>query len=167
MKRDDLKITMGGNPISILGSKLNIGDKAPNFTVIDSKLQEVKLSSFAGKKVIIAVYPSIDTAVCAMQNRKFNAEVNNLENTVVLSISVDLPFAQARFCGAEGLDNIHTLSDHRSLDFGMKYGFVIDGLRLLARGTVIINEAGMLEYIEHVPEVTTEPDYEKAMSFVK
>jgi len=165
--RSDLKVTMGGDPLTIVGNKVNVGDVAPDFTVVDANLKEVKLSDFSGKKVVIAVYPSIDTSVCAAQNRHFNADVNKMGDAVVLSISCDLPFAQARFCAAEGLKNIKTLSDHRDLDFGTKYGFVIKELRLLTRGTVIIGKDGKIEYIEHVKENTKEPDYDKAMRIIK
>ncbi|MFA6831288.1 MAG: thiol peroxidase [Bacteroidaceae bacterium] len=165
--RKDLKITFAGGPVTILGDKLSVGDVAPDFSVLNGKLQPVKLSDFAGKQVVIAVYPSVDTSVCAAQNRRFNSEVNNMKDTVVLSISCDLPFAQSRFCAAEGLDNILTLSDHRDLDFGSKYGFVIKELRLLTRGTVIIGADGKIKYIEYVEEVTKEPDYEKAMAVVQ
>ncbi len=165
--RTDLKVTFAGGPVTILGDKLSVGDVAPDFTVLNGKLQPVKLSDFAGKQVVIAAYPSVDTSVCAAQNRRFNSEVNNMKNTVVLSISCDLPFAQSRFCAAEGLDNILTLSDHRDLDFGSKYGFVIKELRLLTRGTVIIGTDGKIKYIEHVAEVTEAPDYDKAMDIIK
>lgn len=163
----DLKVTFAGNPVTLLGSCIEVGSKAPDFTVLNAQLQPVHLSDFKGKQVVIAVYPSVDTPVCAAQNRKFNAEVNTMENTVVLSISCDLPFAQARFCAAEGLDKIVTLSDYKMLDFGMKYGFVVEELRLLARGTVIIDAEGIVKYVEHVSEITQEPDYEKALAMIK
>lgn len=165
-ERTDLKLTFAGGPVTILGNKLKVGDVAPDFTAINAKLQEVKLSDFAGKQIVIAVYPSVDTAVCAAQNRRFNAEVNKMKNTIVLSISCDLPFAQSRFCAAEGLENILTLSDHRDLDFSTKYGFLIKELRLLTRGTVIIGSDGKIKYIEYVPEITNEPDYDKAMAII-
>ena len=116
---------------------------------------------------VIAVYPSIDTGICAAQNRRFNQEANNMKDVVVLSVSVDLPFAQSRFCAAEGLNNIVTLSDHKDLDFGSKYGFVIKELRLLARGTVIIGKDNKIKYVEYVPEIAQEPDYDAAMKVVK
>jgi len=166
-ERTDLKLTFAGNPVTILGNKLNVGDVAPDFTVINTKLEPVKLSDFAGKQIVIAVYPSVDTPVCAAQNRRFNAEVDTIENTVVLSISCDLPFAQSRFCAAENLHNILTLSDHKDLDFSKKYGFLIKELRLLTRGTIIIGSDGKIKYIEYVPEITTEPDYNKALAIIK
>ncbi len=167
MNKTDLKVTFAGGPVTILGDVVKVGEKAPEFTALNAKLEPVKLSDYAGKVVIIAVYPSIDTGVCAAQNRRFNEEANMLGDAVVLSISCDLPFAQSRFCGAEGLDNIITLSDHKDLDFGAKYGYVIEELRLLTRGTVIIDKEGVIQYVEHVPEITTEPDYEKSLEVAK
>jgi len=166
MKESSVKVTFAGNPLTLLGNEIKVGDKAPDFTAIGAGLVPVKLSDFAGKTIIIAVYPSVDTSVCAAQNRRFNAEVNQLKNTVVLSISCDLPFAQSRFCAAEGLENIKTISDHKDLDFGEKYGFIIKELRLLARGTVVVDKSGIVRYVEHVPEVTNEPDYEASLAVV-
>lgn len=167
MNKTDLKITFAGNPVTILGNEIKIGDKAPDFTLTNSKLEPIKLSDFGDKIKILVVYPSIDTGVCAAQNRRFNVEANNLEDVVVLSISVDLPFAQSRFCGAEGLDKIITLSDHKDLDFGEKYGFVIEELRLLTRGTVIIDKDNTVKYVEYVPEITSDPDYDKALEVAR
>jgi len=166
MKESSVKVTFAGNPLTLLGNEIKVGDKAPDFTAVGPGLAPVKLSDFAGKTVIIAVYPSVDTSVCAAQNRRFNAEVNQLIDTVVLSISCDLPFAQSRFCAAEGLDNIKTISDHKDLDFGEKYGFVIKELRLLARGTVVIDKSGIVRYVEYVPEVTNEPNFEASLAVV-
>lgn len=135
--------------------------------MIGAGLSTVKLSDFAGKVVVIAVYPSVDTSVCAAQNRRFNAEANNLKDVVVLSVSCDLPFAQSRFCAAEGLESIKTVSDHKDMEFGEKYGFWIKELRLLARGTVVIDTNGTVRYVEYVSEVTQEPDYESALKAVK
>lgn len=167
MKESSVKITFAGNPLTLLGNEIKVGDKAPDFDVIGAGLAPVKLSDFAGKTVVLAIYPSIDTGVCAAQNRRFNAEANNLKDVVVLSISCDLPFAQSRFCAAEGLANIITVSDHRDLDFGQKYGFWIKELRLLGRGTVVIDKTGTVKYVEYVSEVTHEPDYEAALAVVK
>ncbi len=167
MIESSVKVTFAGNPLTLLGNEIKVGDKAPDFHAVGAGLNPVKLADFAGKTVIIAAYPSIDTSVCAAQNRRFNSEVNQLNNVVVLSVSCDLPFAQSRFCAAEGLENIKTISDHKDLDFGEKYGFVIKELRLLARGTVVIDKSGVVRYVEYVPEVTNEPDYEAAMAVVK
>jgi len=167
MKESSVKITFAGNPLTLLGNEVKVGDKAPDFTAVGAGLAPVKLSDFAGKTIIIAAYPSVDTGVCAAQNRRFNAEANNLKDVVVLSISCDLPFAQSRFCAAEGLENIKTISDHKDLEFGQKYGFWIKELRLLARGTVVIDAAGIIRYVEYVSEVTHEPNFDAALAVVK
>jgi thiol peroxidase len=167
MQENSVKITFAGNPLTLLGNEIKVGDKAPDFTAVGAGLAPVKLSDFAGKVVVVAVYPSIDTSVCAAQNRRFNAEANNLKDVVVLSISCDLPFAQSRFCAAEGLENIKTISDHKDLEFGQKYGFWIKELRLLGRGTVVIDKDGIVRYAEYVPEVTHEPNYEAALAVIK
>jgi thiol peroxidase len=167
MKENSVKITFGGNPLTLLGDEIKVGDKAPEFAAIGAGLSPFKLSDVAGKTVVVAVYPSIDTGVCAAQNRRFNAEANQLKDVVVLSISCDLPFAQSRFCAAEGLENIKTISDHKDLEFGQKYGFWIKELRLLGRGTVVIDKSGIVRYVEYVSEVTHEPNYEAALAVVK
>ena len=167
MNENSVKITFAGNPLTLLGTEIKVGDKAPDFVAVGAGLAPVKLSDFAGKAVVLAIYPSIDTGVCAAQNRRFNAEANNMKDVVVLSISCDLPFAQSRFCAAEGLENIKTISDHKDLDFGQKYGFWIKELRLLARGTVVIDKTGIVKYVEYVSEVTHEPNYEAALAAVK
>lgn len=167
MKENNSKVTFAGNPITLLGEEVKVGDKAPDFTVLGNDLSQVKLSDYDGKVRVIAVYPSIDTGVCAAQNRRFNAEADKMEDVVVLSLSVDLPFAQSRFCAAEGLSSIVTLSDHKETDFGLKYGFLIKELRLLSRGTVVVDKEGVVRLMEFVPEVTEEPDYEAALKVVK
>lgn len=166
MKEDKTKVTFGGSPLTIVGEPIKVGDKAPDFTVLSASLEPVKLSDYDGKVRILAIYPSIDTGVCAAQNRRFNEEANKLENVVVLSISCDLPFAQSRFCAAEGLDNIITLSDHKETDFGLKYGFLLKELRLLSRGTVIIDKEGIVKFVEYVSEVTNEPNFDAAIKAV-
>lgn len=166
MKEDKTKVTFGGSPLTIVGEPIKVGDKAPDFTVLSASLEPVKLSDYDGKVRILAIYPSIDTGVCAAQNRRFNVEANKLEGVVVLSISCDLPFAQSRFCAAEGLDNIVTLSDHKETEFGIKYGFLLKELRLLSRGTVIIDKEGIVKYVEYVSEVTNEPDFDAAIKAV-
>ena len=167
MTENNEKVTFKGNPITLVGTEIKSGDKAPDFTALSATLQPVKLSDYDGKVRVIAVYPSIDTGVCAMQNRRFNAEADQLSGVVLLSVSCDLPFAQSRFCGAEGLGNLVTLSDHKELDFGLKYGFLIKELRLLSRGTVVVDKEGIVRYIEYVPEVTSEPDYDAALKAIK
>ena len=161
------KVTMGGNPVTLLGEETTVGNVASDFTVLNTDLEPVTLSDVKGKTVIISVVPSIDTSVCAQQTRRFNKEASTLKDTVVYTVSVDLPFALKRFCAAEGIDNIYVLSDHKDLDFGMKYGFVIEEHRLLARGIVIVNPEGNVEYVEYVSEVTSHPDYDKALEVAK
>jgi thiol peroxidase len=167
MSKNATKVTFKGNPVTLLGNEIKVGDKAPEFTVLSSSLQPTSLANFDGKVKVIAIYPSIDTGICAAQNRRFNQEADKLKDVAVLSISVDLPFAQSRFCAAEGLTNIVTLSDHKALDFGMKYGYVIEELRLLARGTVIIGKDNVVKYVEFVPEIAQEPDYDAALKVIK
>lgn len=163
MSRKD-QVTMGGNPVTLLGEAIKVGDKAPNFTVLNSDLGPVTLADAAGKTVIISVVPSVDTGVCAAQTRRFNEEAAKLNDVVIYTVSVDLPFALGRFCAAEGIDIVKTLSDHKDLDFGTKYGFVIEELRLLARGIVIVDKSGIIKYVEYVPEVTNHPNYDKALA---
>ena len=160
-------VTFAGNPVTLTGDIVKVGDKAPDFTGINQSLEPIKLSSFSGKTVVIAVYPSIDTGVCQKQNRKFNEIASSMNDVVVLSISQDLPFAQKRFCAAEGLDNIITLSDHREREFGIKYGFLIKELALNARGTVVIDKKGIVQLVEVVPEITTEPDYDSTLKVLE
>ncbi len=156
--------------ISVGGDMPQIGSIAPQFKGVKNDLSEVHLSDFKGKKVILNVFPSIDTAVCATSVRRFNKEVAELENTVVLCISKDLPFAQGRFCGAEGIDGVETISQFRCDCFEKNYGTLMeDGplKGLLARSVFVINKEGELVYSELVPEVTQEPDYEKVISTIK
>ena len=160
-------VTFAGNPVTLAGSLPQVGEKAPNFSLIAQDLSAKTLADYAGKVKVIAIYPSIDTGVCAAQNRQINTLFNAMEDVVVLSVSRDLPFAQKRFCGAEGLSNIVTLSDYREGQFGQDYGYMINELKLLTRGTVIIDKDDVVRYVEVVPEITTEPDYDKAIDFVK
>ena len=165
---DNVKVNFKGSPVTLVGTHLQTGDKAQRFTVLDGDLQPVSLSQYKDKNLIISVFPSVDTSVCALQNIRFNKEASKLKGDVeILSISVDLPFAQKRFCAAEGIDNVHVYSDYRDLDFGMKYGFVIKELRLLARGVIVIDKKGIIRYIEYVPEIAQEPNYEAALKAVK
>ena len=164
----DHKVTFGGKPVTLVGNRCKVGETAPVFTVTDAGLQPVSSDVFHGKTMIISVFPSVDTSVCALQNIRFNREAARLDkDVVILSLSVDLPFAQKRFCAAEHIDNVRVYSDYRDLDFGMKYGFVIDSLRLLARGVVVVDRDDVVRYVEYVPEVTHEPDYEKALAVAR
>lgn len=156
-------ITMGGNPLTLEGNMVKAGDMAQDFTVLAPDLSPVKLSDYNGKVRIISVVPSIDTPVCDTQTRQFNKEAASLPDVEILTVSCDLPFALGRFCGAAGIDKVHTCSDHRDLDFGHKYGFVIKELRLLSRGIVVVDKEGKVVYVEYVKEVTNLPDFEKAL----
>lgn len=160
-------ITMKGNPVTLAGKEIKGGDKAPNFTVIDNDMNEVSFETFKGKKVIISVVPSLDTSVCEFQTTSFNERASEIEDVVILTISVDLPFAQKRFCVGKGIDKVKVYSDHRDLSFGKEYGFIIEELRLLARGIVVVDKEGIVKYVEYVKEVTEHPDYDKAIEEAK
>jgi thioredoxin-dependent peroxiredoxin len=163
MERKGL-ITMKGRPLTLLGTDTGVGDKAPDFTVLDKDLSEVKLGDFAGKIKIISVTPSLDTAVCDLQLRRFNSEAASLpHDVVVLNISMDLPFAVARFCTTAEIERARALSDHREASFGTAYGVLIKELRLLARSIFIIDKNNIVRYREIVAEETNHPDYEKAL----
>ncbi len=168
MEKNSVQVTFKGGAVTLLGKSVKVGDKAPDFTVVSNGLAPIKLSDYKGKTVVLSVFPSLDTPVCATQNRTFNKEAASLsDNIVILGISVDLPFAQARFCGAEGIDKVVTASDYQAHDFAAKYGFLIDGLRLLARGTVVVDKDGIIRHVEYVSEVTAEPDYASALAVAK
>ena len=161
------EITLQGNPVHTLGTLPATGTQAPDFTLVKNDLSTATLSDYKGKKVVLNIFPSLDTPTCAASVRRFNAEASNLENTVVLCISKDLPFAQARFCGAEGLDRVETLSDFRDGNFGKNYQVEItDGplAALESRAVVILNEEGKVIYTQQVPEIVDEPDYEAALA---
>ena len=161
-------VTFAGNPIALLGKEVKVGDKAPAFTLLDNGLGEKTLADYAGKVKVISVVPSLDTGVCDAQTRWFNQNVSKLgENVVVLTVSVDLPFAQKRWCGAAGIDQVETLSDHRDLSFGENYGFVLEGLRLLSRGIVVIDKDDVVRYVEYVPEVTSAVNFDAAEAATK
>jgi len=159
---------MKGNPLTLVGSPLGEGEKAPDFEVLDNGLAPVRLSSFAGKICLISSVPSLDTPVCDTQTRKFNQEAAGMSpDVVVLTLSMDLPFAQARWCGAAGIDRVQTLSDHRDASFGRTFGVLIEELRLLARAVFVVDKEGILRHKQIVGEITEEPDYDAALSAVK
>ncbi len=161
-------MTMRGNPITLLGPELKVGDSAPDFAVVGNDLSEVKFSSFRGKVCIISSVPSLDTPVCDTSTRRFNEEAANLGPDVeILTVSMDLPFAQARWCGAAGVDRVTTLSDHRDASFGEAYGLLIKGFRLLARAVLVTDRDGRIVYFQLVREIGEEPDYEAALAAVK
>ncbi len=168
MEKTSVKVTFAGNPITLVGKEAKVGQPADDFTVLSSALKPVKLSDYAGKVKIISVFPSVDTSVCSAQNHRFNKEASTLSNEIqIIGISNDLPFALGRYCGAEGIDRIVTLSDHKDVDFGMKYGFLIQELRLLTRGVVVLDKNNIIRYVEYVPEVTHEPNYDAAIKAAK
>ena len=161
-------VTFAGNPIALLGKEVKVGDKAPAFTLLDNGLGEKTLADYAGKVKVISVVPSLDTGVCDAQTRWFNQNVSKLgDNVVVLTVSVDLPFTQKRWCGAAGIDQVETLSDHRDLSFGENYGFILEGLRLLSRGIVVIDKDDVVRYVEYVPEVTSAVNFDAAEAATK
>lgn len=160
-------ITFKGGPLTLVGNEAVVGQEAADFEVLGNDLTPVKLSSFRGKVCMILSVPSLDTQVCDVQTRRFNEEAGRLGNdVVVLTISMDLPFAQGRWCGAAGVDNVVTLSDHRDGAFGEAFGLLIKELRLLARAVYVIDEDGVIIYSQVVPEVTDEPDYDAALAAV-
>ncbi|WP_040229195.1 thiol peroxidase [Bhargavaea cecembensis] len=163
-----VQVTFQKNPVTLLGTEVKVGDQAPDFTVLKNDLSPFTLKDTEGKVRLISVIPSIDTGVCSTQTKRFNEEVTGLgDDVAVLTISVDLPFAQARWKATEGLDNAVALSDHRDLSFGTAYGTVMKEMRLLARSVFVIDQEGKVTYVEYVPEGTDHPDYDKAIEAVK
>lgn len=161
-------VTVKGGPLTLMGPELRKGEKAPDFTVLDGDLKAVRLRDFPGKVRVISVTPSLDTPVCDLQLRRFNQEAAGLsESVVVLNISMDLPFAITRFCTAAGIDKVKALSDHREASFGNAYGVLIKELRLLARSIFIVDKNDVIQYIQIVPELTDQPDYDRALEAVR
>ncbi len=161
-------VTMKGAPLTLVGRLPSVGEKAPEFTVAGNDLGAVSLSAYKGKTLIIASVPSLDTSVCDIETRRFNQEASGLGgDTVVLTISMDLPFAQKRWCGAAGVERVETLSDYKDASFGNAYGVLIKELRLLARAVFVVDKAGVVRYRELVKEITSEPDYAAALAAAK
>ncbi|KAB7705900.1 thiol peroxidase [Bacillus aerolatus] len=160
-------VTFKGNPVTLLGNEVKVGDQAPDFKVLATDLSEVTLADSSGKVRLISVIPSIDTGVCEKQTRKFNEEASQIDNVQVITISADLPFAQKRWCAANGLENVKTYSDHRDLSFAEAYGVHMKELRLLARSVFVVDSEGKVTYVEYVGEGTDHPDYEKAIEAAK
>jgi thiol peroxidase len=157
-------VTLRGQPVTLMGQPVEVGDRAPDVTVLDNDLRPVKLSAYRGKVVILTSVPSLDTAVCDLETRRFNQEAARLSgDIVILTVSMDLPFAQKRWCGAAGVDKVKTLSDHREAAFGTTYGLLIKELRLLARSVIVLDREGVVRYKELVRETTHEPNYEAAL----
>ncbi len=163
------QITLKGNAINSIGTLPAVGTQAPDFKLVANDLSEKSMADYKGKKVVINIFPSLDTATCAASVRRFNAEASKLENTVVLCISKDLPFALARFCGAEGLDDVHTLSGFRGNDFSNAYGtLIVDGplAGLESRAVVVVDEKGNVVYNQQVPEIVDEPNYDDVLKAI-
>lgn len=160
-------ITFGGNPLTLLGPELAVGGAAPDFRLLANDLSPRTMSDYKGKILVISVVPSLDTGVCDLQTKRFNTEATGLGDDVkVLTVSVDLPFAQARWCGASGVNNVETLSDHLNLNFGLAYGVAIQELRLLTRAVFVVDKKGVLRYAQIVPEVSNPVDFDAALAAV-
>jgi len=161
-------VTSGGKPVTLLGHEVKVGDPAPEFTVIDNNMKPATLSEYKGKIIVISAVPSLDTRVCDIETRRFNQEGAKLDtNVVILTISMDLPFAQKRWCGAAGVDRVITLSDYRDAGFGTAYGVLMKGVRLLARSIFIVDRSGVIRYIQMVSDTGHEPDYDAVLAAVK
>ena len=156
--------TFKGNPLTLIGPQLTVGAAAPAFQALGQDLSPVRLSQFKGKTLLISVVPSLDTPVCEAQTRRFNEEAASLPHVQMLTISMDLPFAQKRWCGAAGIDRVTVVSDHKDASFGTAYGTLIKELRLLSRSIFIVDSTGTIRYIEYVPEVTSHPNYDAALT---
>ena len=161
-------ITFQGNPLTLVGKELKPGTAAPDFRVVDNGLAPVTLADFAGKIKILSAVPSLDTPVCDTETRRFNKEAAALPDSIVLlTISMDLPFAQARWCGAAGIDRVKTLSDYQERSFANAYGLLIKELKLLARAVFVVDADNTIRYVQIVPEITEEPDYDAALNAAK
>lgn len=166
MERKDV-ITFGGSPLTLVGKEVIVGDVAPNFTVIKTDLSPLSLNDLKGKTVVISAMPSIDTPVCEMQTIRFNKEAAKLEDVVILTISMDLPFALNRFCGAKDIKNAITTSDYKDREFSHNYGLYIKELGLTSRAVIIIDKNGKIAYTEYLKEITEEPNYDAALETLK
>ena len=161
-------VTMRGNPLTLVGNEVKVGDAAPEVSVLDNALSQVKLSAFRGRNCVLVSVPSLDTPVCDMESRRFNEEASRLGTDVaILIISMDLPFAQKRWCGAAGVTKIQTLSDHREASFGNAFGVLIKELRLLARAVFVVDKKGVIRYTQLVKEVAQEPNYQEVLDALK
>jgi thiol peroxidase len=161
-------VAMKGNPLTLIGDGVQAGAAAPDFQVLDNDLSPIQFSSYRGKVCILSSVPSLDTPVCDVQTRRFNDEAAGLGSDVqILTISMDLPFAQKRWCGAAGVTEVRTLSDHREASFGMAFGVLIKELRLLARAVFVVDRDGIVRHAQIVSELTSEPDYDAALEAVK
>jgi thiol peroxidase len=158
------EVTFKGNPLTLLGTTPSEGEEAPNFVALDNALEQVEFNDFRGRPVLLVSVPSLDTPVCDTEARRFNEEAADLsEDVAVLVVSMDLPFAQKRWCGAHGIERVQTLSDHRDAGFGSAYGVLVKELRLLARAVFVVDREHRVRYVQIVPEMTDEPDYDAAL----
>lgn len=161
-------ITFKSDPMTLVGPELKPGDQAPDFTLVGSDLSPVSHADFDGKPLVLSIVPSIDTGVCATQTRTFNEKATDLADYVtVLTVSMDLPFAQQRFCGAEGIERVQMASDYKDHAFGKAWGLRIEELGLLTRAVIVVDREGKIAYVQIVPEVTDEPDYDKALEALR
>jgi thiol peroxidase len=157
-------VTLKGNPLTLVGPELKVGDRAPDFTAVTRDLKPFTLAETGGRVRIFSVVPSLDTPVCDTQTRRFNKEITDLPDTTIYTISMDLPFAQARWCAAAGVDRLVMLSDHRDASFGRAWGTLIKELRLESRAIFVVDEQGVIRHVQYVPEVSEHPDYEAALA---
>lgn len=163
-----MNITFAGDKVTLLGKQVEVGQEAPAFKATKNDLSEFNSEDLKGKVVVYSIAPSLDTSVCAIQAKKFNHDALDLsDDVVIVTITEDLPFAQARFCANEDIKNLEMVSDYKEREFGDKYGFLIDELKLLARGVVVVDKEGIIKHVEYVPEVTNEVNFEKALEAVK
>jgi thiol peroxidase len=154
-------VTMKGNPLTLVGNEVRVGDAAPDFEVVDNDLAPVRFSAYRGKVCVISSVPSLDTPVCDLETKVFNDKASQLSaDVVILTVSMDLPFAQKRWCAGAGVDNVQTLSDYRDASFGQAFGMLIKELRLLARSVFLVDKAGTIQYVQLVKEIANEPDYQ-------
>ena len=161
-----MKVTFQGNPLTLEGTQVKVGDTAPDFTVVNNDLNPLKLSDTKGKRVFLTV-PSLDTPVCDTEVRHFNQEASKLGNVTIYTISMDLPFAQARWCGGANIDKVITASDYKDREFGKNYGVYINELGLLSRAVFVVDENNKVTYVEYLNEITDEPNYDKALEALK
>ena len=163
-------VTLKGNSVDVAGNLPKVGSTAPNFTLVDKALADVTLDNFAGKRKVLNIFPSVDTPTCAASIRAFNKHAAGMTNTIVLNISADLPFAQTRFCAAEGIENVANLSSMRGRDFLMNYGVLLFTSKLAglcARAVIVLDENNVVQYVELVPEIADEPNYDAALAALK
>lgn len=161
------RVTFKGNPVTLVGPEIKVGDKAPDFRLLTTEMTEVGLSESKGRVRLLSVVTSLDTPVCDLQTQRFEDEAGKLKDVVIYTISMDLPFAQARYCGAHNITNLQTLSDHREASFGVAYGVLVKELRLLSRAVFIVDRGDIVRYVEYVPEITQPPAYDRALEALR